>query len=163
MRTPSGFFRRIEAIYGRVYGDRHYLVALAISNRASVYQASGQNLRAEPLFREAVARYAAAQGPTHTNTAIAHIKLGRSLLRQGKFAEARKESLAGYEVMVKEAGSGEQFPAGRPYRPRDRQRFAGRSGGGGPIPARTCRHGPEALRRAASRPFALVVSSRDLR
>jgi hypothetical protein len=32
-----------------VYGDQHQNVAIAISNRASVYMRAGQNARAEPL------------------------------------------------------------------------------------------------------------------
>jgi serine/threonine-protein kinase len=33
---------------------------------------------------------------------IAQIKLGRALLRQGRFAEAVKESSAGYEIVSKQ-------------------------------------------------------------
>jgi tetratricopeptide (TPR) repeat protein len=102
-------FRRIEEIYRVAYGDRHTLVSLALANRASVYMAERQYARAEPIFRDVVARNTAALGAGHTNTAIVRIKLGRVLLRQGKFAEARTESLAGYQILVKEAGSGSSF------------------------------------------------------
>jgi serine/threonine-protein kinase len=57
---------------------------------------------AERLYREAVRRYADTQGPEHVNTGIARIKLGRSLLRQRRFAEAGVESLAGYEILAKQ-------------------------------------------------------------
>jgi serine/threonine-protein kinase len=36
----------------------------------------------------------------HTTTGIARIKLGRAILRQGRFAEAERESRAGYEVLA---------------------------------------------------------------
>jgi eukaryotic-like serine/threonine-protein kinase len=108
-REAEARFRRIEDIYRAVYGDDHPLVALALSNRASVYMAERQYARAEPIFQDVVTRYSETLGAGHTNTAIARIKLGRVLLRQRKFAEARTESMAGYQVLVKEAASGSSF------------------------------------------------------
>ena len=48
-----------------------------------------------------MAVFTEAQGPEHLNTGIARIKLGRSLLRQGRYAEAVTESLAGYGIVKK--------------------------------------------------------------
>jgi serine/threonine-protein kinase len=38
------------------------------------------------------------------NTGIARIKLGRSLLRQGRTAEAEVESKAGYDIVSRKTG-----------------------------------------------------------
>jgi tetratricopeptide (TPR) repeat protein len=97
------YFRRIGEIYRQVYGDKHYLVGLAISNLAGVFMARGDYPTAERMYREAVGRFAEAQSPQHLNTGIARIKLGRSLLRQKRYPEAETEALAGYRIVTKQA------------------------------------------------------------
>ena len=96
-------FRRMLAIYHAAYGDKHYLIGLATSNLAGVYMGRKEYARAEELYRDAVRRYTDAQGPDHLNVGIARIKLGRSLLRERRFAEAQVESLAGYQILSKQA------------------------------------------------------------
>jgi serine/threonine-protein kinase len=96
-------FRRMLGIYRTTYGDNHYLIALAQSNLASAFMGRKDHAGAEALYREAIRRYAATQGAEHLNTGIARIKLGRSLLRQSRFAEATTESFAGYEILIKQA------------------------------------------------------------
>ena len=96
-------FRRMLDIYHSIYGDKHYLLGIATSNLASVYNNQKDYPRAERMFREAVRRFTEAQGPDHLNTGIARIKLGRSLLRQRRFAEAVVETQAGYEILSKQA------------------------------------------------------------
>jgi serine/threonine-protein kinase len=39
------------------------------------------------------------QSPTHINTGIARIKLGRTLLRQQRYADAEVETRAGYDIL----------------------------------------------------------------
>ena len=95
-------FRRIGEIYRSVYGDKHYLVGIASSNLAGVYMARRDFTTAEAMYRAAVATFSATQSPTHLNTGIARIKLGRSLLRQGRTAEAEVESKAGYDIVAKQ-------------------------------------------------------------
>jgi serine/threonine-protein kinase len=97
------------AIYRAAYDDRHYLIGTALSNLATVHNERKDYRRAEALYREAVRRFADTQGPTHLNTGIAHIKLGRSLLRQGRFAEASRETLAGYDIVAPQAEPGISF------------------------------------------------------
>ena len=75
---------------------------MALSNLASVYLARHEYKEAEPLFRDAIAVYTATLEPNHLNTGIARIKLGRSLLRQNRFAEAEKETRAGYEILTRQ-------------------------------------------------------------
>jgi len=92
-------FARTGEIYTSVYGDKHYLVALARANRASVYLARKQFTEAEAQFRDVIARFNVALSPTHMNTGIAHIKLGRALLGEKRYREAVEEILAGYRTL----------------------------------------------------------------
>ena len=47
--------------------------------------------------------YERAQSPTHLNTGIGRIKLGRVLVRQLRVVEAEQESLAGYRILAAQA------------------------------------------------------------
>ena len=102
-------FRRMLSIYHAVYGDKHYLIGLATSNLASAYMGRKDFAGAEQLYRDAVRRFADTQGPEHLNTGIARIKLGRSMLRQNRFAEAQVETLAGYDILSKQANPAVSF------------------------------------------------------
>lgn len=99
--AESSYIRVID-IYRTSYNGKHYYIGIGIANLASVHMAKGDNVRAERGFREALAMYAQTLPPTHINVGIATIKLGRSLLRQRRFAEATKESAAGYEILAKQ-------------------------------------------------------------
>jgi serine/threonine protein kinase/tetratricopeptide (TPR) repeat protein len=99
-------FRRIGEIYRTIYSDKHYLVGIATSNLAGVYMARQEYVTAEAMYRQAAGIFARAQSPDHLNTGIARIKLGRSLLRQGRTAEAESESKAGYDIVSKQAAPG---------------------------------------------------------
>jgi serine/threonine-protein kinase len=96
-------------MYHRIYGDHHYLIALATSNLATAYMGKKDYVRAEAMFRDAVRRYSETQGPAHFNTAIARIKLGRALLRERRFADAQVETRAGYDILVKQANPAMSF------------------------------------------------------
>lgn len=39
----------------------------------------------------------------HWNTAIAHVKLGRALVKQKRYREAEEHTLGAYQVLVKQA------------------------------------------------------------
>jgi serine/threonine-protein kinase len=105
----AAHFGRMVEIYRTAYGGRHYLIGTALSNMASAYNADRQYARAEPLFREAIRMFEATLPPEHTSTAIARIKLGRTLLRQRRFTEAAPETLAGYESIKPQAAPGNGF------------------------------------------------------
>jgi serine/threonine-protein kinase len=94
-------FRRIGEIYRSVYGNTHYLVGIAESNLAGVFMSRRDFTTAEKMYRSAAATFSETQGADHLNTGIARIKLGRSLLRQGRTAEAEVESKAGYDIVSK--------------------------------------------------------------
>jgi serine/threonine-protein kinase len=102
-------FRRMLDIYRVVYGDKHYLIGIATSNLAGAYYGRHQYARAEQLYRDAVRRFTEAQGGAHMNTGIARMKLGRALLRQNRFGEAQVETLAGYDIMAKQANPAVTF------------------------------------------------------
>jgi serine/threonine-protein kinase len=84
-----------------VYGNTHYLVGIAESNLAGVFMSRRDFTTAEKMYRSAAATFSETQGADHLNTGIARIKLGRSLLRQGRTAEAEVESKAGYDIVSK--------------------------------------------------------------
>jgi len=100
---------RMLSIYRTIYGDHHYLVAVAMSNLATVSYSRKDYKRAEALYREVVRRFSETQGADHLNTGIARVKLGRTLLREGRFADARVESLAGHDILVKQASPSLSF------------------------------------------------------
>ena len=74
-------------------------MGIAISNLASAYLEFERYAEAEPLFRDAVARFAESRSPEDLDTGIARIKLGRVLFRQGRLPEAEGELRAGYEIV----------------------------------------------------------------
>jgi len=102
-------FRRVAEIYRAIYGDHHYLVAIALSNLAYNYLNKKDYTRAEGLFRDVVRRFTETLSADNVNTGIAHIKLGRTLLRENSYADAQFESLAGYENLMKQANPGTSY------------------------------------------------------
>jgi serine/threonine protein kinase/tetratricopeptide (TPR) repeat protein len=96
-------FSRMAEIYRALYHDKHYLIGLALSNLASVYIEKKDYARAEQLFHEVIRRYSETLPSNHIFMGIAHIKLGRTLAREHRYADAEPESLAGYEIVSKQA------------------------------------------------------------
>jgi hypothetical protein len=56
-----------------------------------------------------LAHYIATQGPEHLNTGIGYIKLGRCLLRSGRFRAAVPETERGYAIVAKIASPDVSF------------------------------------------------------
>jgi tetratricopeptide (TPR) repeat protein len=103
-------FERMIAIYEAVYhGRNHYQIAVGTANLGSVYMDRKQWPRAEQLFREALRLYTETQGPSHVNTGIAHLKLGRTLLREGRYGEAEPQTLAAYRILIKQSNPADSF------------------------------------------------------
>ena len=100
------YFQRMLDIYHAVYGENHFLIGIAESNLAASRMARKDYPAAEALFRQAIAMFTGTQGAGHLNTGIARIKLGRSLLRQHRYAEASTETLAGYDIVSRQAAPG---------------------------------------------------------
>ncbi|HSB53099.1 MAG TPA: tetratricopeptide repeat protein [Gemmatimonadales bacterium] len=102
-------WRRVIDIYRSAYGEKHQFVAVALSNLSGVYQQRKEYPRAEALLREALGIYTGILSPEHVNVAIGHIKLGRVLLRSGRYGEAVKETTQGYDILVKQADPAVSF------------------------------------------------------
>lgn len=102
-------FTRVVDIYRSVYGDHHYMVAIGLSNVAGVQMDKKDYVRAEQLFRDVVRRFTEALSADNVNTGIAHIKLGRTLLRAKRFQEAEVETLAGYNNLIKQTSPSTSF------------------------------------------------------
>ncbi len=107
--SADAYFTRMAKVYGAANGDAHFTVAVALSNRATVFNEQRQYARAEAIYRDVVRRFTDAQGPEHMNTGIARIKLGRSLVRQKRWAAGVAESEAGYAIVARQAEPGVSF------------------------------------------------------
>ena len=103
------YFRRVADIYRSIYGDHHYVVAIAMSNLATVYMDKKDYPTAERLFRDVVKLLTETLSADNVNTGIAHIKLGRTLLREKRYQEAEAETLAGYENQIKQTSPNTSF------------------------------------------------------
>ena len=102
-------FQRAADIYRTVYGDHHYLVAIALSNVAGITYDKKDYPRAEQLFRDVIRRYKETLPADNVNLAIAHIKLGRTLLHDNRYKDAEPETLAGYEILIKQSSPSTSF------------------------------------------------------
>jgi len=102
-------FQRAADIYRSVYGDHHYLVAIALSNVADTYLHKKDYPRAEELFRDVVRRFQETLPADNVNLGIAHLKLGRTLLRQNRYQDAESETSAGYEIVKKQSSPATSF------------------------------------------------------
>ena len=105
----EGRFRLTVDIYRAVYGDHHYLVAIALSNLAGIAMDKKDYPRAEQLFRDVIRRLRETLPADNINTAIAHVKLGRTLLRENKYTDAETETRAGYELLMKQSSPSTSF------------------------------------------------------
>ena len=105
----DAWWGRTLSIYRTIYGDRHYLIGVATSNLATSQYGRKNYPRAEALYRDAIRYFTETQGPDHLNTGIAHVKLGRTLLKERRFSDARIESLAGHDILAKQASPSLSF------------------------------------------------------
>jgi tetratricopeptide (TPR) repeat protein len=96
-------FRRMADIYIEVHHGKHYQIGVALSNLAGVLQDLGLHGEAERMFRDVLKLYGQTLAPDHPLVGVARVRLGRVLLRQGRWEDARSESLAGYELLKKQA------------------------------------------------------------
>jgi serine/threonine-protein kinase len=103
------YYLRVVDIYRAVYGDHHYYVAVAISNIGSVNMDRKDYPRAEEIFRDVIRRFTEALGPDNVNTGIARLRLGRTLLRERRPQDAQPETLAGYQILVKQTSNANSF------------------------------------------------------
>jgi eukaryotic-like serine/threonine-protein kinase len=105
----ESYFARVVEIYRSVYGDDHYRVAIALSNVATVRMNRKDYDRAEELYRDVIRRFLRTLPGNNINLGIAHVKLGRTLLRAKRFKEAEVETLAGYEILAQQSSPATSF------------------------------------------------------
>jgi eukaryotic-like serine/threonine-protein kinase len=95
-------FQRAADIFRAAYGDDHQRTITAVASLASVAIRRNDFVRAETLLRDVLARLERVT-PGHVNIGINHVKLGRALMGQLRYRDAIAESLAGYQILVKQA------------------------------------------------------------
>ena len=103
---------RVVDIYRSAFEDSSYQVAVGMANLASVYFKEKDYARVERVFRDVVFRETRALSADDINTAIAEIKLGRTLLLEHRYRDSEKHTLAGYEVLLKQTSPATSFVSG---------------------------------------------------
>jgi serine/threonine-protein kinase len=106
--AAQNYFTQARDTWKQLFGDQYPSVAVAYSNLGSVCLEKKDLPCAEKMYRDAVSRldrYSA----NSLNDTVAHLKLGRALLREGRYAEAEPESLFGYNGLVKQVAPNNRF------------------------------------------------------
>ena len=93
---------RVVNIYRKAYGDADSRVAVGLDNLASVYQAEKRYAKCESLLLDVIGRFTRAVGAGNINTGMARVRLGMALLQDRKYQESVEQSLAGYQILVKQ-------------------------------------------------------------
>ncbi len=106
--AARSYFAEARDTWKQLFGDRYPSVAVAYSNLGSVCLEEKNLACAEQMYREAVSRFDKYSANT-LNDAVAHLKLGRALLREGRFSDAEPEALFGYNYLVKKVTSTDRF------------------------------------------------------
>jgi len=96
-------FTQAAEIYRAAYAGKHYYIGIALSNLAAVCAEKKQYDRAERLFHEVLQLYGQTLSPGHQLVGIAKVRLGRALVQQHRYTDAEVESLAGYEILLKQS------------------------------------------------------------
>jgi serine/threonine-protein kinase len=102
-------FTETARIYRKLYGEHSAKLGIALSNLGSVSLQAKDNARAEHYFRLALTAYEGAVPATNSNVVISHIKLGRSLTRQKRYAEGEQQTRAAYDVLRTQQDAGTSF------------------------------------------------------
>jgi eukaryotic-like serine/threonine-protein kinase len=106
--AAQSYFTQARDTWQQLFGDQYPSVAVAYSNLGSVCLEKKDLPCAEKMYRDAVTRLDASSANSLNDT-VAHLKLGRALLREDRFAEAEPESLFGYNGLVKQVGPNDRF------------------------------------------------------
>jgi eukaryotic-like serine/threonine-protein kinase len=106
--AARSYFTQAMETWKQLFGDKYPSVAVAYSNLGSVCLEEKNLPCAEKMYRDAVSRLDDSSANS-LNDAVAHLKLGRALLREGRFAEAEPESLIGYKYLIKNVTPNDRF------------------------------------------------------
>jgi serine/threonine-protein kinase len=97
-------FAEALAVYRQVYPDgKSQYISVGLANLGSAFLEKGDYVRAEQTMRQAVELSREVLSPTHTNTAIAEIKLGRALVKLQRYDDAIPWLEQGRESLSKQA------------------------------------------------------------
>jgi eukaryotic-like serine/threonine-protein kinase len=99
--TAREYFTKAMDTWKTLYGEQYPPIAVAYSNLGSVCLDEKNYACAEQNYREAIRRFEAVSQES-VNSAVGHLKLGRALLREGRFKEAEPETFHGYQYVVKQ-------------------------------------------------------------
>lgn len=106
--AAQSYFTQARDNWKQLFGDQYPSVAVAYSNLGSVCLEKNNLPCAERMYRDAVSRLDA-YSANSLNDAVAHLKLGRALLREGRYAQAEPESLFGYNYLVANVAPNDRF------------------------------------------------------
>jgi serine/threonine-protein kinase len=98
--VARAYFTQAMEMWRKSFGDQHQFLAVAYSNMGSVCMDQKDYACAERNFREAIQRFDSVS-KDNLNAAIAHLKLGRVLLRESRYSNALPETSLAYEYLVK--------------------------------------------------------------
>jgi tetratricopeptide (TPR) repeat protein len=84
-------FDRVLAIMRSHYTDDNYLIARTYIFQGMAYQQMRDDAHAEELFRKGLQMLQRVRGETDVYTALAHLKLGHTLLTQNRYNEAETQ------------------------------------------------------------------------
>lgn len=104
------YFTEAMDIWEKVYGDDHQFIAIGYSNLGSVCMAEKNYACAEKDYREAVRRLDIAS-PDGLADAIARLKLGRALIKEGRCEAAEPNTLAAYRYLVQHVNPANSYLA----------------------------------------------------
>jgi serine/threonine-protein kinase len=102
------YFSEAMQRWRKTLGDQHPFIAIAYSNMGSVCLDQKDYACAEKNYREAVRRLDASSEDS-VNAVIAHLKLGRALLRESRFHDAEGETFPAYQYLVKHVPANNGF------------------------------------------------------
>jgi len=105
------YFTQAIATWSQYYGDRHPFIANAVSNLGSICQQQRNYACAEKMYQDALRRFDSVS-LENVNTAVAHVKLGRTLLSEQKFEDAEPQTLAGYRYLAVHVDATNSYLAG---------------------------------------------------
>lgn len=105
----ESYLNRMLSIERSAYGEESSQVTTAMANLGNLYLEKKQYVRAEQQYREVVRRFTEELSADHVSTGIVQIKLGRVLLREGRYQDAEAHSSAGYGILAKQTSPSMRF------------------------------------------------------
>jgi serine/threonine-protein kinase len=106
--AAKGYFTQAMESWRKIYGPQHPFLAIGYSNLGSICLAQNDFPCAEKNYAEAVRRLDQVSKDSF-NAAVAHLKLGRTYLREGNFAAAEPQDLIAYGYLSKQVNASNNY------------------------------------------------------